>query len=68
MKKTKQINLDIVQDLKIGNFRNLNKFLDNNVRCHGSLKPTDELIRDATGEGKINPQIFLDYLEDKYLN
>jgi len=68
MKKTKQINLDIAQDLKIGNFRNLNKFLDNNVRCHGSLKPTDELIRDATGEGKINPQIFLDYLENKYLN
>jgi hypothetical protein len=35
---------------------------------YGSLKHSDDLIKKATGEDKINPEIFLQYLKQKYLN
>ena len=49
-----------------GNFHSINEFLDKKIWSIGSLKDTDSLIKNAVGEDKINPVIFLDYLLQKY--
>ena len=38
------------------------------ISNYGSLKHSDDLIKEATGGNKINPEIFLQYLKQKYLN
>ena len=55
-------------DITMGNFNSINEFLNNRVRNYGSLKTTNDLIKDATGEDAINTEIFLKYLKKKYLN
>ena len=60
--------ITIDADITMGNFNSINEFLNNRVRNFGSLKTTKDLIKDATGENKINTEIFLKYLKRKYLN
>ena len=60
--------ITIDADITMGNFNSINEFLNNRVRNYGSLKTTNDLIKDATGENKINTEIFLKYLKTKYLN
>jgi carboxypeptidase Taq len=67
MKKVKTKNGNIKTEIARGDFTNINQFLDENIRNHGSLKSTNELIKDATGEEQIESNIFLNYLKQKYL-
>ena len=67
MQKMDVANSRIKQEIGDGNFININRFLDNNIRSFGSLKTCNDLIKDATGEPKINPNTLLQYLEHKYL-
>jgi len=53
-------------EISEGNFHSINEFLDKKIWSIGSLKDTDSLIKNAVGEDKINPVIFLDYLLQKY--
>ena len=68
MEKIKETHPDIGQDITKGQLGNLNKFLNDNIRNFGSLKSSSDLVRGATGKDKINPEIFLKYLERKYLH
>ena len=67
MKKAKEINPNIKQDLINGKFTDINNFLNKNIRNIASLKTTPQLIQDATGEKQLNSKTFLDYLKQKYL-
>ncbi|MFY9589749.1 carboxypeptidase M32 [Rickettsia endosymbiont of Halotydeus destructor] len=67
MKKAQETHGEIKQDILKGEFNNLNNFLNNNIRNFGSLKNSNDLLKDATGEDKINPDIYIKYLERKYL-
>lgn len=60
-------NDNIRREITEGKFESLNQFLNKGIRNWGSLKLTNDLIQDITGEAKINPDIFLTYLEQKYL-
>ena len=44
----------------------INKFLNESLRSYGRLYEFDDLITQATGK-KLNPKIFIGYLESKYL-
>jgi carboxypeptidase Taq len=68
MKKAKMLYPKTNQEILIGDFNNINMFLNEYIRNLGSLKNTDDLIKDATGEDQVNPEIFIDYLKQKYLN
>ena len=68
MKAARESVANIETDITYGNFNSINEFLNNRVRNYGSLKTPDDLIKEATGENKINPEIFLNYLKQKYLN
>jgi carboxypeptidase Taq len=67
MSKAKAINFSINQDFLKGEFAEVNKFLNDNLRSFGSLKSSSDLLKSATDEEKINPHIFIKYLEQKYL-
>ena len=53
-------------EISEGNFHSINEFLNKKIWSIGSLKDTNSLIKNAVGEDKINPIIFLDYLLQKY--
>ncbi|TVY12137.1 carboxypeptidase M32 [Candidatus Phytoplasma pini] len=67
MKKIKQLYPEIQNNIQQGDFKQLNNYLNNNFRNFGSLKKPKELLYIATGEEKINPYIFIDYLKEKFL-
>lgn len=68
MTNIKKLNSNILEELREGQFAQLNNFLNTNIRRFGSVKSTEQLINDATGENKISPLIFIRYLKNKYLN
>jgi carboxypeptidase Taq len=68
MQKMYSTNSHINEEISEGNFVSINRFLDNNIRSFGSLKTCNNLIKDATGESKINPTTLIQYLENKYLD
>ncbi|MCC8416279.1 MAG: hypothetical protein LN575_02800 [Rickettsia endosymbiont of Gnoriste bilineata] len=68
MKKAQEVNHNIKKEITRGEFKGINQFLNNNLRNYGSLKSTSELIKDATGEDRIQSEIFLNYLKQKYLD
>ncbi|XVN42674.1 MAG: carboxypeptidase M32 [Candidatus Rickettsia vulgarisii] len=68
MKKAKTLSPSLMQEVSLGNFNNLNMFLNENIRNFGSLKTTKDLVKDATGYGNIEPRIFIDYIKEKYLS
>ena len=52
--------------IKDGNFKPIVKWLNDNIHSYGSVYNSDELIVNSTGR-KLDPQIFKQYLTDKYL-
>jgi len=56
----------VMSEVAKGNFYNINEFLNKKIWGMGSLKDTNNLIKEAVGEGTVNPNIFLAYLENKY--
>lgn len=67
MKKLNETHKGIKDDILKGNFSNLNDYLNKNFRNFGSLKNSADLLQAASGEDKINPEVFIRYLESKYL-
>lgn len=67
MKKVKEINKSVKDDILKGDFSNLNNYLNKNFRNFGSLKNSPDLLKSASGEENINPEVFIKYLEEKYL-
>ncbi len=63
MKKVKEIHSNIKDDILKSDFSNLNK----NFRNLGSLKNSADLLKSASGEEKISPEVYIRYLEGKYL-
>ena len=57
----------IKSQLSEGNFQDLNTYLNQHLRNLGSVKDSAELLKLATGFEKISPNIFIDYLTNKYL-
>lgn len=55
------------KQLSEGNFHDLNTYLNEKLRCWGSAKDSTDLLQTATGHRKINPGIFIEYLQGKYL-
>lgn len=53
------------EKIKKGDFEELKKWLKENIHSKGCLYETEDLLELATGE-KLNPDYFLDYIEDKY--
>ena len=49
-------------------FQSLNKYLNDNLRQYGSSKSSADLLKASTGYDSVQPNMFLDYLKDKYLN
>ncbi len=58
-------NLD--EKINNGEFTELREWLKENIHSKGSLYKTEDLVKQATGEN-LNPDHFLDYIEDKYRN
>lgn len=48
-------------------FLSLNNYLNENLRKYGSLKSSKELLKKSTGLENIDPNIFINYLQGKYL-
>ncbi|MEZ0180511.1 carboxypeptidase M32 ['Camptotheca acuminata' phytoplasma] len=67
MEQIKKTNPEIQNDLLQGNLSKLNNYLNKNLRNYGSLFNHQDLLAKATDQTKINPDIFLNYLTDKYL-
>jgi carboxypeptidase Taq len=55
------------EKLSQGDFTALNTYLNQNLRCWGHMKNSPDLLYMATGEQAINPNVFVDYLQKKYL-
>ena len=66
MKKVKEIYYNIKDDILNGNLSNLNDYLNKNFRNFGSLKNSAELLKSVSGAEKINPEVYIKYLEEKY--
>ena len=57
---------DITAELEKGNFTPLRTWLNDNVHGKGSLLPSDEMFRQATGEA-LNADYLLNHLSQRYL-
>jgi carboxypeptidase Taq len=57
--------IDFDEDLKNGNFDNINSWLHDNIHKHGKLLTPKEIIEKATGE-PLNAKYYTKYLEEKY--
>ena len=62
----KNSNPNIIPNLGKGDFTSINEFLNNKLRSKASLNNFNDTMVHATGE-KLDPQIFLNYLEKKYM-
>lgn len=62
----KVLDKNITSEIETGQFRNIDRFLNDKIWSSGSLKDTHSLIKDTVGEDKVYPVIFLDYLLQKY--
>jgi carboxypeptidase Taq len=67
MKAAENKHPSIKQDLRTGDFSKLNDYLNENLRSYGSVYSEKELLNKATGKDKVDANIFLNYLKDKYL-
>lgn len=67
MKKVQETHKDVKDDILKGEFSNLNNYLNKHFRNLGSLKNSADLLKNASGEEKINPEVYIKYLEEKYL-
>ena len=53
--------------LRAGKFDQLNNYLTETLRQFGSLKSSADLLAGATGYPQVEPNIFINYLKQKYL-
>gem|GEM_PF-2205993 len=53
------------QQLSIGNFKNIKRWLVKNVHSYGNLYDPEDLIKKITGTG-LDIKPYLNYLNDKY--
>lgn len=58
----------ISDELAKGSFSSLNSYLNQNLRQHGSLYSSKELLKISTGFEQVEPSIFIEYLRNKYLD
>lgn len=58
---------DIDARIANGEFGAIRTWLTDNIHSHGRRLPTDELIREATGE-PLTAEYFIDYVTEKYSN
>jgi carboxypeptidase Taq len=63
--KATELHPEIYSELETGKLHSLNKFLNENLRSYGRLYEFDDLMIKSTGK-KLNPEIFIEYLEKKY--
>lgn len=56
---------DLNTKIENGDFKELRNWLEENIHSKGCLKRTDEMIDELVGG--LNPDEFIDYLEQKYL-
>jgi carboxypeptidase Taq len=68
MKAAQEKYPSIKSQLSEGSFQNLNDYLNKHLRNFGSVKSSSELLKEATGFERINPDVFLAYLNNKYLS
>ncbi|MGL9687255.1 MAG: hypothetical protein ACQBVK_00375 [Candidatus Phytoplasma sp. TWB_XP] len=68
MKNVQKANPNIKEGFKTGKFETLNQYLDQTIRNWGSFYTNQEFVFKATGMPQINPETFLQYLKNKYLN
>jgi len=59
----KSVNVD--EDLKHGNFKNINKWLKDNIHQFASLRKNDEVVRYVCHKD-FDPEIYIDYLINKF--
>jgi carboxypeptidase Taq len=57
----------IEDKIKLGNFTDIKKWLNESIHQKGRLYSTDDLVTQVTGE-PLNPDYFIKYLKDKYSN
>ena len=67
MKAAKSQYSNIDSELEKGSFESLNKYLTKKFRQYGSSKNSSDLLKTATGYDTVQPNIFIDYLKEKYL-
>lgn len=56
---------NMYEEIGKGDLAHVNKWLRENIHCHGEIYDTDELLKKVTGE-ELNCKYFLDYLRNKY--
>jgi carboxypeptidase Taq len=57
--------LDFDKLIQDGNFKEIKKWLNDNIHFHGSFYDIDELLIKLSNEG-LNEKYLLDYLNQKY--
>lgn len=62
----KEENRDTFQNIKEGNFDNINQWLNKNIRSYGSFKTIEELVEEKVGK-KLSVSLYLDNIKRKYL-
>lgn len=67
MHKILEENPNIMDSLKNGDFKEINKFLSSNIHVHGSVYEPKDLLYKVTNED-TNIKYFIDYLNKKYSN
>ena len=67
MQAARKKHLGLDMELSQGILDSLNTYLTENLRKFGSLKASSDLLAGATGYTEIQPTIFIEYLQKKYL-
>jgi len=68
MQAAKKQHTSLEDQIREGDISALNSFLNQKVRNLGALKSTKDLIQYATGYEDIEPEVFIQYLTQKYLS
>jgi carboxypeptidase Taq len=66
-KKLVEVNPNVYDEIKRGDFGNIYQWLKENIHLFGRLFKADEIIYRVCGEG-LNSRVYIDYLRDKYYN
>ena len=66
-KKLTDGNPTVFTEIEKGDFKNIIKWLRENVHRYGRMITADEIIKNVCGEG-LNAKVFINYLKNKYYN
>ena len=67
MAKAKSVDASIDTQIAKGNFTPINNYLNENLRSSASRYSSKDLLLKATGHSSLKTDIFLQYVENKYL-